>query len=85
MELVSSSRTIGDKFRGSLISLGMGIKAVSTPILAGEIAFTKWRGSSTLMWQLWSVSLPVKKLSEAEVDYNSSYAGLHLGLLLVPA
>lgn len=34
----------------------MGIKAVSTPILAGEIAFTQWRGSSTLMWQLWSVS-----------------------------
>lgn len=32
---------------------GMGIKAVSTPILAGEIAFTHWRGSSTLMWQLW--------------------------------
>lgn len=34
----------------------MGIKAVSAPILAGEIAFTQWRGSSTLMWQLWSVS-----------------------------
>ncbi|KAL1877971.1 hypothetical protein Daus18300_002325 [Diaporthe australafricana] len=33
--------------------VGMGIKAVSAPILAGEIAFTKWRGSSTLMWQLW--------------------------------
>lgn len=33
----------------------MGIKAVSTPILASEIAFTQWRGSSTLMWQLWSV------------------------------
>lgn len=33
--------------------VGMGIKAVSTPILAGEIAFTQWRGSSTLMWQLW--------------------------------
>ncbi|KUI57413.1 Sugar carrier protein A [Cytospora mali] len=32
--------------------VGMGIKAVSTPILAGEIAFTQWRGSSTLMWQL---------------------------------
>ncbi|KUI70516.1 Sugar transport protein 7 [Cytospora mali] len=33
--------------------VGMGVKAVSTPILAGEIAFTQWRGSSTLMWQLW--------------------------------
>ncbi|ROW04806.1 hypothetical protein VMCG_04780 [Cytospora schulzeri] len=33
--------------------VGMGVKAVSAPILAGEIAFTQWRGSSTLMWQLW--------------------------------
>ncbi|KAK2598744.1 hypothetical protein N8I77_012133 [Diaporthe amygdali] len=33
--------------------VGMGIKAISTPILAGEMAYTQWRGSSTLMWQLW--------------------------------
>lgn len=39
-------------------TVGMGIKAVSTPILASEIAFTQWRGSSTLMWQLWSVFKP---------------------------
>ncbi|KAF3766505.1 MFS general substrate transporter [Cryphonectria parasitica EP155] len=31
----------------------MGIKAVSAPILASEIASTQWRGSSILMWQLW--------------------------------
>lgn len=33
--------------------LGMGIKAVSAPILASEISFAQWRGSSVLMWQLW--------------------------------
>ncbi|KAG7044264.1 sugar transporter [Colletotrichum scovillei] len=33
--------------------LGMGIKAVSTPILASETAIDQWRGSSILMWQLW--------------------------------
>ncbi|TDZ30004.1 putative polyol transporter 1 [Colletotrichum spinosum] len=33
--------------------VGMGIKAVSTPILASETAVDRWRGSSILMWQLW--------------------------------
>ncbi|KAK1532775.1 uncharacterized protein CCOS01_04758 [Colletotrichum costaricense] len=33
--------------------IGMGIKAVSTPILASETAIDQWRGSSILMWQLW--------------------------------
>jgi MFS family permease len=32
---------------------GMGIKAVSTPILAGETAVGFWRGSAILLWQLW--------------------------------
>lgn len=34
---------------------GMGIKAVSTPILASETAVGFWRGSSILAWQLWYV------------------------------
>ncbi|KAF9880292.1 hypothetical protein CkaCkLH20_02246 [Colletotrichum karsti] len=33
--------------------VGMGIKAISTPILASETAVDQWRGSSVLMWQLW--------------------------------
>ncbi|KAK1487637.1 hypothetical protein CCUS01_14931 [Colletotrichum cuscutae] len=39
--------------------IGMGIKAVSTPILASETAIDQWRGSSILMWQLY-VPLDVK-------------------------
>ncbi|KAL2752087.1 hypothetical protein ACRALDRAFT_1078170 [Sodiomyces alcalophilus JCM 7366] len=31
----------------------MGIKAVSTPILASETAVGFWRGTSILAWQLW--------------------------------
>ena len=34
-------------------SAGMGIKAVSTPILASETAVGFWRGTSVLAWQLW--------------------------------
>ncbi|KAI1360078.1 sugar transporter-domain-containing protein [Xylaria arbuscula] len=33
--------------------IGMGIKAVSTPILASETAIRFWRGSFVLAWQLW--------------------------------
>ncbi|KAK1761997.1 hypothetical protein QBC33DRAFT_602390 [Phialemonium atrogriseum] len=33
--------------------VGMGIKAVSTPILAGETSLGFWRGTSILAWQLW--------------------------------
>ncbi|KAG9250536.1 sugar transporter [Emericellopsis atlantica] len=33
--------------------LGMGVKAVSTPILASETAVGFWRGSAILAWQLW--------------------------------
>ncbi|KAK2590741.1 hypothetical protein QQS21_011573 [Conoideocrella luteorostrata] len=33
--------------------VGMGIKAVSTPILASETAVGFWRGSAILAWQLW--------------------------------
>jgi MFS family permease len=36
-----------------IIHQGMGIKAVSTPILAGETAVGFWRGSAILLWQLW--------------------------------
>ncbi|RWA07726.1 hypothetical protein EKO27_g7379 [Xylaria grammica] len=35
------------------ITQGMGIKAVSTPILASETAVGYWRGTSILAWQLW--------------------------------
>ena len=34
---------------------GMGVKAVSTPILASETAVGFWRGSAILAWQLWYV------------------------------
>ncbi|CAI4210954.1 unnamed protein product [Parascedosporium putredinis] len=33
--------------------IGMGIKAVSTPILASETAIGYWRGTALLVWQLW--------------------------------
>ncbi|OLN96088.1 putative polyol transporter 2-like protein 2 [Colletotrichum chlorophyti] len=33
--------------------IGMGLKAVSTPILASETAVGFWRGTSILAWQLW--------------------------------
>ncbi|KAI2464056.1 hypothetical protein F4781DRAFT_92741 [Annulohypoxylon bovei var. microspora] len=33
--------------------IGMGLKAVSTPILASETAVGFWRGSAILAWQLW--------------------------------
>ncbi|KAK7397661.1 hypothetical protein QQX98_012972 [Neonectria punicea] len=33
--------------------IGMGIKAVSTPILASETVVGFWRGSAILAWQLW--------------------------------
>ncbi|KPM41126.1 hypothetical protein AK830_g5433 [Neonectria ditissima] len=33
--------------------VGMGIKAVSAPILASETAVGHWRGSTILAWQLW--------------------------------
>ncbi|RDA87051.1 hypothetical protein CP532_3234 [Ophiocordyceps camponoti-leonardi (nom. inval.)] len=36
-----------------LVLSGMGIKAVSTPILASETAVGFWRGSAILAWQLW--------------------------------
>lgn len=36
-----------------LNGIGMGVKAVSTPILASETAVGFWRGSFILAWQLW--------------------------------
>ncbi|KAJ2897444.1 hypothetical protein MKZ38_004675 [Zalerion maritima] len=33
--------------------IGMGLKAVTTPVLASESAIGYWRGSSILAWQLW--------------------------------
>ncbi|KAK8037891.1 hypothetical protein PG994_014658 [Apiospora phragmitis] len=47
-------RTWGSLFGVRAINgIGMGIKAVSTPILASETAVGFWRGSSILAWQLW--------------------------------
>ncbi|KAK8034652.1 hypothetical protein PG993_009647 [Apiospora rasikravindrae] len=47
-------RTWGALFGVRAINgIGMGIKAVSTPILASETAVGFWRGSSILAWQLW--------------------------------
>lgn len=40
---------------------GMGIKAVSTPILASETAVGFWRGSAILSWQLWLVNHMVRE------------------------
>jgi hypothetical protein len=40
----------------------MGIKAVSTPILAGETAVGFWRGSAILAWQLWYVAAPFSRV-----------------------
>ncbi|KAK6079389.1 polyol transporter 2-like protein 2 [Seiridium cupressi] len=34
--------------------IGMGIKAVNTPVLASETAVGYWRGTSILAWQLWA-------------------------------
>ncbi|KAK8065967.1 sugar transporter [Apiospora hydei] len=46
-------RTWGTLFGVRAINgIGMGIKAVSTPILASETAVGFWRGSSILAWQL---------------------------------
>ncbi|KAL0780791.1 hypothetical protein CaCOL14_002126 [Colletotrichum acutatum] len=36
-----------------MMGSGMGLKAVSTPILASETAVGFWRGTSILAWQLW--------------------------------
>lgn len=48
-----SSNSPGAQVLTNFSRLGMGIKAVSAPILASEISFAQWRGSSVLMWQLW--------------------------------
>jgi MFS family permease len=45
------------------LELGMGIKAVSTPILASETAIRFWRGSFVLAWQLWCAHIPLRYVS----------------------
>lgn len=44
----------------------MGIKAVSTPILASETAVGYWRGSAILAWQLWYVHQAHPKMLESD-------------------
>jgi hypothetical protein len=67
---------------GKLITLnaGMGIKAVSTPILASETAVGFWRGSSVLAWQLWYVNCRWKAhYSEDTADRDRVAFGIMLG------
>lgn len=42
--------------------LGMGIKAVSTPILASETAVGFWRGTAILAWQMWCAAMSISYL-----------------------
>ncbi|KAI1441126.1 hypothetical protein F5Y02DRAFT_431428 [Annulohypoxylon stygium] len=69
--------------------IGMGVKAVSTPILASETAVGFWRGSAILAWQLW-VSFGIMmgfvfNLIFYTVDDNKLTVQLILGSPCVPA
>ncbi|SPO06054.1 related to myo-inositol transport protein ITR1 [Cephalotrichum gorgonifer] len=62
--------------------VGMGIKAVSTPILASETAIGYWRGSALLAWQLW-VALGIMVSSAFNlIFYNASDPLIALRLTL---
>lgn len=50
--------------------VGMGIKAVSTPILASETSVGYWRGTSILAWQL--VSSPYTRPLISMLHYRTS-------------
>ncbi|KAK8868964.1 sugar transporter-domain-containing protein [Apiospora arundinis] len=70
--------------------IGMGIKAVSTPILASETAIRFWRGSFLLAWQLWvafgvMVGLIFNLIFAACIQSDDVVLGLMLGSPVLPA
>ncbi|KAK8091328.1 sugar transporter [Apiospora phragmitis] len=70
--------------------IGMGIKAVSTPILASETAIRFWRGSFLLAWQLWvacglMVGLLLNLIFAATINNDDIVLGLMLGTPAVQA
>ncbi|KAK8050877.1 hypothetical protein PG993_002262 [Apiospora rasikravindrae] len=72
--------------------IGMGMKAVSTPILASETAIRFWRGSFLLAWQLWvacgiMVGFLLNLIFAARIPEKSVdiILGLMLGAPAVPA
>jgi hypothetical protein len=48
----------------------MGIKAVSTPILASETAVGFWRGTAILAWQMWYVFTYMGRKPSKSKAYN---------------
>ncbi|KAH6655064.1 hypothetical protein BKA67DRAFT_657025 [Truncatella angustata] len=69
--------------------IGMGIKAVNTPVLASETAVGYWRGTSILAWQLWVacgifVGFILNLLFSKATDDNFALA-LILGAPVVPS
>ncbi|KAK8059091.1 sugar transporter [Apiospora saccharicola] len=70
--------------------IGMGIKAVSTPILASETAIRFWRGSFLLAWQLWVAcgimfGLLLNLIFAATIGNDDVVLGLMLGTPAVQA
>ncbi|KAK7998335.1 putative phosphoprotein phosphatase X-1 [Apiospora arundinis] len=70
--------------------IGMGIKAVSTPILASETAIRFWRGSFLLAWQLWvafgvMIGLIFNLIFAACIQSDDVVLGLMLGSPVLPA
>ncbi|KAI1329498.1 sugar transporter-domain-containing protein [Xylariaceae sp. FL0255] len=79
-----------------LNGIGMGLKAVSTPILASEASTGYWRGTSILAWQLWvafgiaaslSVNLIFSTINNESTSADASRLPLQfiLGAPVVPA
>ncbi|KAF7524145.1 hypothetical protein G7054_g11524 [Neopestalotiopsis clavispora] len=70
--------------------IGMGIKAVSTPILASETAIQFWRGSFVLAWQLWvafgiMLGFAFNLITTTAFPDNDLTLGLILGAPVIPA
>ncbi|KAI2628465.1 hypothetical protein GGR54DRAFT_345421 [Hypoxylon sp. NC1633] len=65
-----------------LNGIGMGLKAVSTPILASETAVGFWRGSFILAWQLWVAFGIMIGFAFNLIFYNASSDKLSLQLIL---
>lgn len=94
---LSALITIEDSMRWKIIlsvrvvnGIGMGIKAVSAPILASETAIRFWRGSLLLHWQLWvacgiAIGMMVNLVIVSAWGNNLVQLGLILGFPLVPS